>query len=310
MSEFELDNKSEMIYINEDANEDANEEPKKKPFIVKQDPVTGDWNATIVKMDENNNENEIKQEEDDIQESETDDIQESETDDIQESETDDIQESETDDIQESETYDIQESETDDIQESETDEHKNSDNKFLSCEKFHHNKFVTRSHFSNMMFSHISMIIPCIWWICIDFPKTDNDILYSKLMSIIMTAAVIFSYLYHYYYECILCNAENTYMLFAISCLNIYMYLRNVSIFYILVGSLLLITLDKYLKYCNSRTVDFYETFHPFCHYIAGLYIYYCVWNLQNAQQNICNTASTGVIFNDVYSGVNYHTMQK
>jgi hypothetical protein len=277
MSEFELDNKSEMIYINEDANEDANEEPKKKPFIVKQDPVTGDWNATIVKMDENNNENEIKPEEDDIQESETDDIQESETDES---------------------------------ESETDEHKNSDNKFLSCEKFHHNKFVTRSHFSNMMFSHISMIIPCIWWICIDFPKTDNDILYSKLMSIIMTAAVIFSYLYHYYYECILCNAENTYMLFAISCLNIYMYLRNVSIFYILVGSLLLITLDKYLKYCNSRTVDFYETFHPFCHYIAGLYIYYCVWNLQNAQQNICNTASTGVIFNDVYSGVNYHTMQK
>ena len=35
---------------------------------------------------------------------------------------------------------------------------NCDNTFLLCDKFHHNKFVTRSHLSNMMFSHIFMII--------------------------------------------------------------------------------------------------------------------------------------------------------
>ena len=123
----------------------------------------------------------------------------------------------------------------------------------------------------------------------------------------MTATIGCSYLYHYYDECILCNTETTYMTIATVCLNIYMYLRNVSIFYILPGGGMLYALNKSLDYCNSQNKDFYELYHPFCHYIAGLYIYYCVWNLEYAQPKLCDTTNNDVIFNDVYSGMNYHT---
>ena len=171
-----------------------------------------------------------------------------------------------------------------------------------------NKIPHRSHLSNMMFSHIFMIMPCIWWIRIDRPHTDSDILYSKLMSMVMTSALIASYLCHYYNECILCNAETEYNKFAILCLNIYMYLRNVSIFYILPGGGILYGLHKSQDYSNSQNKDFYELYHPFCHYIAGLYIYYCVWNLENAQPKLCDTINNDVIFNDPYSGMNYHNI--
>ena len=166
----------------------------------------------------------------------------------------------------------------------------------------------RSHCSNMMFSHIFMIIPCIWWICIDVPDTDASVFYSKIMAIIMTASIIFSYIYHYYYECILCYAEQTYIAFAIISLNIYMLLRNVSILYILPGGILLFALKKCLHYCNSDTLAHYETYHPFCHYIAGLYIFYCVWCLRNAQHNMFTIDIKNVLFNDVYSGINYQKL--
>jgi len=45
--------------------------------------------------------------------------------------------------------------------------------------------------------------------------------------------------------------------------------------------------------------------HMFIILVGYIYFFYCVWNLQNT----FNTASTGVIFNDIYSGVNYHTIQ-
>ena len=166
----------------------------------------------------------------------------------------------------------------------------------------------RSHCSNMMFSHVFMIIPCIWWICIDVPDTDASVFYSKIMAIIMTASIIFSYIYHYYYECILCYTEQTYIAFAIISLNIYMFLRNVSILYILPGGILLFALKKCLQYCNSYTIEHYETYHPICHYIAGLYIFYCVWCLQNAQHNMFTIDIKNVLFNDVYSGINYQKL--
>ena len=174
-----------------------------------------------------------------------------------------------------------------------------------CNNSNTNKITCRSHFSNMMFSHICMIIPCIWWIRIDNPETMNAVLYSKLMSMVMIVAIIASYIYHYYNECVLCSAETTYNKFAILCLNIYMYLRNVSIFYIVPGFTLLYALHRSLEYSNSQNKDFYELCHPFCHYIAGVYIYYCVWNLNNAQQKICDTTPNNIIYNDIYSSVNY-----
>ena len=143
---------------------------------------------------------------------------------------------------------------------------------------------------------------------IDRPETINAVIYSKLMTMIMVTAINASYLYHYYNECIWCNAETEYNKFAIVCLNIYMYLRNVSVFYILPGGVLLFALHKSLDYSNSQNKEFYEFYHPFCHYIAGLYIYYCVWNLEHAQQNLCDITTNSVIYNDIYSGVNYHAI--
>ena len=81
-----------------------------------------------------------------------------------------------------------------------------------------------------------------------------------------------------------------------------MYIHGVSVLYILLGFVLLFILNKSVSYCNSKTIEFYETYHPYCHYIAGLYIWYCVWNLQNVQD------ITDVIFNDAGSGMNYHTL--
>ena len=106
------------------------------------------------------------------------------------------------------------------------------------------------------------------------------------INIIITYATydMYHYMYHYYYECILCNVETTYVTFAVVCLNIYMYLQNVRIFNILIGSILLIILNKSLQYCNCRDVEFYETYHPYVHYIAGIYIFYCVWNLNHVTQ--------------------------
>jgi len=178
-----------------------------------------------------------------------------------------------------------------------------------CNNSNANKLTCRSHFSNMMFSHICMVIPCIWWIRIDNPETMNAVLYSKLMSMVMIVAIIASYIYHYYNECVLCSAETEYNKFAILCLNIYMYLRNVSIFYIVPGFTILYGLHKSLEYSNSQNKDFYELYHPFCHYIAGLYIYYCVWNLNNAQQKICDATPNNIMYNDISSGVNYPEMR-
>ena len=174
-----------------------------------------------------------------------------------------------------------------------------------CNNYNANKLTHRSHLSHMMFSHITMIMPYIWWIRIDNPTTMNAVLYSKLMSMVMIVAIVSSYIYHYYYECVLCSTETEYNKFAIICLNIYMYLRNVSIFYIVPGFTILYALHRSLEYSNSQNKDFYELYHPFCHYIAGVYIYYCVWNLNNAQQKICDTTPNNIIYNDISSGVNY-----
>ena len=124
----------------------------------------------------------------------------------------------------------------------------------------------------------------------------------------MTTAIMIRYLYHYYNECILCDFESEYMKFAIVCLNIYMYLRNVSIFYIIPGGGILYILNQSVHHCNSQNKKFYELYQPICNYIAGFYIYYCVWNLERIQPTLYNTINNDVIFNDIYSGVNYHNI--
>jgi|TARA_B110000467_G_C18164012_1_gene391315 hypothetical protein len=156
MSDFELENKSEMVYI------------PKNTIIVKQDTVTCDLNNTIVKVDENNNEinpEQIKQQIETEKQKWT----------IFCEEVEILKKRFQEEINQQQI------------ECDTDEHKNSDNKFISCDKIQH-------------ITHMFIIM------------------------------------------------------------------------------------------------------------VGYIYFFYCVWNIQNTQHNICYTLSTNVIYNDVYSGVNYHTI--
>lgn len=339
--DFELESKSVMIYINEETINKL----KEYPSIEEKDPITGEWNTAMVTVNGMNNKNPEEKDNNGGLEYTEEEFAYNKIDDVMvnkkclnteikthvktvEEEDEEIckinknlnhdqgpfiyrDDGET--IWNRPGYDIQEKQNNEMEMFYLDGkimsvgYNNDDENEVNKKDV--NKFITRNHFSNMMFSHIFMIIPCIWWMRIDRPHTDSDIFYSKLMSIIMTTAIIASYLYHYYNECVLCTAETDYNKFAIVCLNIYMYLRNVSIFYIIPGGGILYGLHKSLEYCNSKNnKDIYELYHPFCHYIAGYYIYYCVWNLERVQPKICDTTNNNIMFNDLYSGVNYNNI--
>ena len=302
MSEVELESKSVMIYINEETVNKL----KEYPSIEEKDPITGEWiTATVtvdgidnIKPEEEENISGLEYTEEEIAYNKIEKVVKTFEPIIEpepEPEPEPIIETEPE--QEMFYLDGKIMSVGYNKDEEIENNKTTDN-----------KIITRSHFSIMMFSHICIIMPCIWWMRIDRPDTDNSIFYSKLMSIIMTTAIMIRYLYHYYNECILCDFESEYMKFAIICLNIYMYLRNVSIFYIIPGGGILYILNQSVHHCNSQNKKFYELYQPICNYIAGFYIYYCVWNLVRIQPTLYNTINNDVIFNDIYSGVNYHNI--
>ena len=140
----------------------------------------------------------------------------------------------------------------------------------------------RELFSHMVVSHVFMTLPCIYWLFYNFAITTDEQILDKFMAIIMTSSVLMSIIYHYYYERILCNIECNWSIYSTIFLNIYMFMKNVDNLAIAQGWLILIVLSKYLDFSFSADNNCYETHHPFCHYIAGLYVAHCVYNLQNS----------------------------
>tara|TARA_E500000331_G_scaffold170038_1_gene164465 strand:+ start:8141 stop:9097 length:957 start_codon:yes stop_codon:yes gene_type:complete len=318
MNEDELESKSVMIYINEETVNKL----KEYPSIEEKDPITGEWiTATVtvdgiynIKPEEEENNSGLEYTEEEIAYNKIDDVMfdkkclNTEIEKVVKTVEPIIEpEPELEPEPEPEPEPIIEQEMFYLDGKIMSVGYNKDEE-IESNRTTDNKIITRSHFSIMMFSHICIIMPCSWWMRIDRPDTDNSIFYSKLMSIIMTTAIMIRYLYHYYNECILCDFESEYMKFAIVCLNIYMYLRNVSIFYIIPGGGILYILNQSVHHCNSQNKKFYELYQPICNYIAGFYIYYCVWNLERVQPTLYNTIKNDVIFNDIYSGVNYHNI--
>ena len=70
---------------------------------------------------------------------------------------------------------------------------------------------------------------------------------------------------------------------SITLLNLYMIYRGVSYMYIGIG-LLIVALLKIVLECVaiSNGNELFETYHPLCHYIAGIYVIYCVYFIKKS----------------------------
>jgi len=105
---------------------------------------------------------------------------------------------------------------------------------------------------------------------------------DKIIAVILTASVIITTSYHYYNECIFHTIETNALIINTACLNIYMYYRGVHYVYIILGFgilyVLQVTIEKVEK---EKCIHTYEHYHPYCHYIAGFYVMYCVYLIQN-----------------------------
>lgn len=137
----------------------------------------------------------------------------------------------------------------------------------------------RPLFSHMILSHLFIVFPALWWIFGPNAGSFESHVVDKLLSVTLTIAILISLIYHYYYECVLCNVEEPIMQVGLIVLNIYMLYRGVPYVYIAAGLIFLIILQIMVTaftYTNNPD-EIYELYHPFCHYMAGIYIAYCVY---------------------------------
>tara|TARA_B100000886_G_scaffold197316_1_gene136012 strand:+ start:10725 stop:11216 length:492 start_codon:yes stop_codon:yes gene_type:complete len=156
--------------------------------------------------------------------------------------------------------------------------------FEDCNQCNHQNRIEHKHrdfTSHMMLSHFFILLPSLWWL---FGYNKGNYVshcVDKIMAIVLASSIIISSIYHYYYECVLCNFEYRTMLFNTLLLNIYMVYRGVKYFYIFLGFFILLFLKLMVDviYYNNET-DFYESYHPYCHYVAGIYVAYCVYFIE------------------------------
>lgn len=66
-------------------------------------------------------------------------------------------------------------------------------------------------------------------------------------------------------------------------LNLYMIYRQVSWTAILVGLGMVFALNCHVDRCSKKAdLSYFEFYHPFCHYIAGFYVAYCVFFIEQS----------------------------
>jgi len=140
----------------------------------------------------------------------------------------------------------------------------------------------RELFSHMIFSHIAIIIPCIWWVFGYNSGTYTSHCVDKLMAITLTSSVMITTTYHYYNECIFHSIEANALIINTLLLNIYMYYRGVHYLYFIFGFGILYILQVTIQKVEKEICPIkYEQYHPYCHYIAGFYVMYCVYLIQS-----------------------------
>jgi hypothetical protein len=134
----------------------------------------------------------------------------------------------------------------------------------------------------MLTSHITMVLPCAWWVLAEFNSEYPEQLMDRLMAMVMVVAVALSIIYHLYHERVLCDAENVYLLWATALLNVYMGMKSISFWAIAAGWPVLGVL-KYVLLTSNASKRVYDERHHLCHHIAGVYIAYCVWLIRTRE---------------------------
>ena len=105
------------------------------------------------------------------------------------------------------------------------------------------------------------------------------------MAIILTIAILVSIIFHYYYEKVLSNIERPAQIIGIVVLNLYMLYRRVPYYAIVFGLIILMIVDYFSKRWWTDK-KWFEDYHPYCHYIAGFYVTYCVYFIQGSFNDV------------------------
>lgn len=147
--------------------------------------------------------------------------------------------------------------------------------------------------SHMITSHIPILLPCLWWIFGYNSGTYVSHCIDKIMAAVLTSSILISAIYHYYYECVLCRIETSVLQLNTAILNVYMCYRGVQFRYILMGGGVLIILHSQIERLSNGDKETYERNHPYCHYIAGAYVMYCVYMIHH----------TYVLIDDIKEGI-------
>jgi hypothetical protein len=155
---------------------------------------------------------------------------------------------------------------------------NNERGCMACKIDKNGAIKYRSIFSHMILSHIAIIIPCIWWLLGPNKGDYYSVAIDKFMAITLTICISFSVIYHYYYECVICNLEEIASIIGVVILNLYMIYRGISYLYIGLGFVIILLLKILINYvAMGKNNNLYEDFHAYCHYIAGIYVTYCVY---------------------------------
>jgi len=149
-------------------------------------------------------------------------------------------------------------------------------------KKNYKEYKHRELTSHMIWSHILLIFASLWWV---FGKNNGPFLshcFDKFMAIILTIAILMSLIFHYYYEKVLTNMERPAQILGVMVLNLYLIYRGVPYYIILFGIAILLFLNYMVKKFTYEKKEWFEKYHPYCHYIAGFYVLYCVFFIQRS----------------------------
>ena len=158
-----------------------------------------------------------------------------------------------------------------------------DDRMYLCIIYMSQKLETRDMSEHMIWSHVFLILPCMYWVFIANKGPWMSHVFDKIMSVTLTLSITFSILFHYYYEEILCDVEYEANVLGTVVLNLYMIYRQVPWTAILVGLGMIFALNCHVDRCSKKAdLSYFESYHPFCHYIAGFYVAYCVFFIEQS----------------------------
>jgi hypothetical protein len=129
----------------------------------------------------------------------------------------------------------------------------------------------------IVYSHIYMIMPVLWWIFYVIP--DNPNLFDKFIVCITGASLVSSIYYHLSYETRCREVEPLIQLLGNSILLLYLFYRGIHIMCILFCISFLLFIKDNVASCSNKGIVYYNQCHYICHIYAGMYITFVVYLL-------------------------------